>query len=87
MRLKSSYRLLQSLTALNITVVSTMEVSEATEYLRFSPHNISFLSDDIIALRYVELNGALCSVLGVIKTMIAEQPEFELRLRDLTGDE
>ena len=64
---ESFYRLLVSLTSLGVTVLSTVEIAEATDYLRFSPYNISFLTDDILALRYVELDGELTKVLSIIK--------------------
>ncbi len=64
---ESYYRLLEALTALSITVLSTMETSGDSDYLHFSPYNISFLSDDIIAIRYVEMGGQLRTVLSVIK--------------------
>lgn len=80
---ESFYRLTQALTALNVTVISTMETSGETEYLRFSPYNISFLSDDIVAMRYVELNGKLETILGVIK-MRGSSHSRELRLTAIT---
>jgi circadian clock protein KaiC len=39
---ESFYRMMTSLTSLGVTVMATMEVAEASEYLRFSPYNISF---------------------------------------------
>lgn len=64
---ESFYRLIVSLTGLGVTVLSTVEVTDSGDYLRFSPYNISFLTDDIIAMRYVELNGELRSVVVVVK--------------------
>lgn len=64
---ESFYRVVVTLTALGITVFSTVEIVEATDYLRFSPFSISFFTDDIIAMRYVELEGELQKVLVVIK--------------------
>jgi len=64
---ESLYQLIVSLTGLGVTVLSTVEVTESTDYLRLSPYNISFLTDDIIAMRYVELDGELRSVLAVVK--------------------
>ena len=81
---ESYYRLLQALTELNITVISTMETSETTDYLRFSPYNISFLSDDIIAMRYIELEGSLRIMLGIIK-MRGSEHSRELRLTNITS--
>lgn len=81
---ESFYRLIQALTELNITVMSTLETSESTDYLRFSPYNISFLSDDVIAMRYIELDGGLRTLLGVIK-MRGSSHSRELRLAEITS--
>jgi circadian clock protein KaiC len=64
---ESFYRLIQVLSALGVTVMWTVEVVESSDYLRFSPYDISFLTDDIIAMRYIELDGALRRVLAVVK--------------------
>jgi circadian clock protein KaiC len=80
---ESFYRLLVSLTALGVTVFSTVEVTESSDYLRFSPYNISFLADDIIAMRYVELDGELRSVLAVVK-MRGSDHSRELRSYGVT---
>lgn len=79
------YRLLRALTSLDITVMSTVEVVESSDYLRFAPFNISFLADDIIAMRYIELHGELRKVLAVIK-MRASTHSTELRQYELTGN-
>jgi circadian clock protein KaiC len=81
---ESFYRLLTSLTALGVTVLSTVEVSDANDYLRFSPYNVSFLTDDIIAIRYVELEGELRKVLAVIK-MRGSEHSRALRAFEVTG--
>jgi len=44
-----------------------VEVTEEYTSLRFSPHAISFLTDDLILQRYVEMEGALQSVINVVK--------------------
>jgi circadian clock protein KaiC len=80
----SFYRLIQALTALNITVLSTMEATECADYLRFSNVNISFLSDDIISMRFVELEGELRKVLAVIK-MRGSAHDRSLRAYDITS--
>jgi circadian clock protein KaiC len=81
---ESFYRLLRSLTSLDVTVMSTVEVVESSDYLRFAPYNVSFLADDIVAMRYVELHGELRRVLSVIKMRLsAHSPE--LRLYELTS--
>ena len=81
---ESFYRLVQALTALNITVFSTIESTESADYLRFSSFNVSFLSDDIIAMRYVELEGQLRKVLSVIK-MRGSDHSRDLRAYQVTS--
>jgi circadian clock protein KaiC len=78
------YRLLRALTSLKITVMTTVEVVESSDYLRFAPFNISFLADSIIAMRYIELHGELKKVLAVIK-MRSSAHSTELRQYELTG--
>ena len=81
---ESYYRLVQALTAMNISVLSTMESTENADYLRFSSFNISFLSDDSIAMRYVELEGQLRNVLSVIK-MRGSDHSRDLRAYQVTS--
>jgi len=81
---ESFYRLLRALTTLGITVISTIEVVESSDYLRFAPYNVSFLSDVIIAMRYIELKGELKRVLAVIK-MRSSAHSSELRLFEVTS--
>jgi circadian clock protein KaiC len=81
----SFYRLLVSLTGLGVTVFSTVEVTESSDYLRFSPYNISFLTDDIIAMRYVEIEGELRNVLAVVK-MRGSDHSRELRAYAVTSN-
>ncbi len=64
---ESLYRLVVALTGAGVTVLTTVEVVASFTDLRFSPHEISFLSDDIILLRYVEIDGQLRRILTVIK--------------------
>jgi circadian clock protein KaiC len=78
------YRLLRALTSMRVTVLSTVEVVESSDYLRFAPFNISFLADDIIAMRYIELHGELKKVLSVIK-MRSSPHSTELRQYEITG--
>ncbi len=44
-----------------------MEVEDSFTALHFSQDTVSFLTDDIIRLRYVEIDGQLRKVLVVIK--------------------
>ena len=64
---ESLYRLIGSLTGSGITVLTTMEVGQHESGLKFTPNVISFLSDDLLMLRYVEVDQVLRKVVGVAK--------------------
>jgi len=64
---ESLYRLLVALTEAGVTVLTTVETVSSFTDLRFSPHAISFLSDDIILQRYVEIGGQLRRIILVVK--------------------
>ncbi|WP_439627028.1 RAD55 family ATPase [Gemmata sp.] len=64
---ESLYRMIGALTRTGVTIVSTVELVESFTELALSPYAISFLSDDIIRLRYVEIDGQLRKVLVVVK--------------------
>jgi circadian clock protein KaiC len=64
---ESLYRMIGALTRTGVTVVSTVEVTETFTELTLSTYSISFLTDDIIRLRYVEIDGQLRKVLVVVK--------------------
>ncbi len=81
---ESFYRLIGSLTAKRVTVLMTVEVTEAFDQLTFSPHSISFLSQNIIFLRYVEIDGRLQRVLAVVK-MRGSEHSADLRRYVITS--
>jgi circadian clock protein KaiC len=56
-----------SLTGIGVTVLSTVEMEESFTELLFSTYSISFLTDDIIRLRYVEIDGQLRKLMMVVK--------------------
>lgn len=64
---ESLYRLVVALTGAGVTVLTTVETVSSFTDLRFSPHAISFLSDDIILQRYVEIGGQLRRIILVVK--------------------
>ncbi len=64
---ESLYRLIVALTGAGVTVLSTVEVEDNFTRFSFSHYMISFLTDDIIRLRYVEIEGQLRKVMVVIK--------------------
>ena len=64
---ESLYRMIFSLTGIGVTILSTVEMEESFTELLFSTYSISFLTDDIIRLRYVEIEGQLRKIMMVIK--------------------
>ena len=64
---ESLYRMIGALTGAGITILSTVEVEDTFAAMPFSHYAISFLTDDIIRLRYVEIDGQLRKVMVVIK--------------------
>jgi len=64
---ESLYRMIGALTRLGVTVISTVEVEENFTSMGLSNFAISFLSDDILRLRYVSINGQLRRMLLVVK--------------------
>jgi circadian clock protein KaiC len=64
---ESLYRMIGALTGAGVTILSTVEVEDNFTSLSFSHYTISFLTDDIIRMRYVEIDGQLRKVIVVIK--------------------
>jgi circadian clock protein KaiC len=64
---ESLYRLVGALTATGVTVMMTAEVIDVFPEIRFTSERVSFVTDDIIAQRYVEIDGRLEKVLAVVK--------------------
>jgi circadian clock protein KaiC len=64
---ESLYRMIFALTGKGITILSTLEMVESFTELLFSTYAISFLTDDIIRMRYVEIEGQLRKVMMVVK--------------------
>ncbi len=65
---ESLYRMIFALTGIGVTIIlSTVEVDESFTEFPFSTYSISFLTDDIIRLRYVSIDGGLRKIMVVIK--------------------
>ena len=56
-----------ALTGAGVTILSTVEVEDSFTEMSFSHYTMSFLTDDIIRLRYVEIEGQLRKVMMVVK--------------------
>jgi circadian clock protein KaiC len=81
---ESLYRLVGTLTATGVTVFMTAEVSEAFSEARFTSENVSFITDEIIVQRYVEIKGELRRVMAVIK-MRGSDHTHEFRSFEVTA--
>ncbi len=64
---ESLYRMISALTRTGVTVLSTVELEESFTSLNLSAYSISFLRDDLIRLKYVEIDGELRKVLVIVK--------------------
>jgi circadian clock protein KaiC len=65
---ESLYRMISVLTGIGVTILSTVESPESATEFPFSAYSISFLTDDLIRLNYVEIDGQFRKVLIVVKT-------------------
>ena len=81
---ESLYRLVGALTATGVTVMMTAEVIEAFPQGRFTAERVSFVTDDIIVQRYVEIAGHLRKVLAVVK-MRGSEHATDFRAYELTS--
>ena len=69
---ESLYRMIGALTRLGVTIVSTVEIEEDFTSMDLSNFTVSFLSDDIVRLRYVSIDGQLRRMLLVVKMRRSE---------------
>lgn len=82
---ESLYRMVGALTALGVTVISTVELEDSYTGLRFSPQGIAFLTDAIVMQRYVEIGGQLRRAVSVVKIR-ASQHSKDLREYEITAE-
>lgn len=80
---ESLYRLIGALTGLGVTMFSTVEVVGEAAGLQLTGYQVSFLTDDIISQRYVEIEGELCKALVIVK-MRGSGHSRDFRAYDLT---
>jgi circadian clock protein KaiC len=64
---ESLYRMIGALTRLGVTILSTVEIEENFTSMGLSNFTISFLSDDILRLRYISINGQLRRMMVMVK--------------------
>jgi len=82
---ESLYRMITALTGIGVTILSTVEVNESFTEFPFSTYSISFLTDDIIRLRYVSIDGELRKIMVVIK-MRGGNHSTEIREYKITSE-
>ena len=82
---ESLYRMVGALTGLGVTVVLTAEMVDSYVDLKFSPQDISFLSDCIILQRYIELDGRLKKIMAVVK-LRGSQHSKEIRAYEINAE-
>jgi len=81
---ESLYRLVGALTATGITVMMTAEVLEHTNFMQFTGDKVSFITDDILMQRYVEIEGEFRKVLAIVK-MRGSSHSIALRAYEITS--
>ena len=84
---ESLYRLIGALTGLGVTMYSTVEVVEGgdgSSGLQLTGYQVSFLTDDILSQRYIEIEGELRKALVVVK-MRGSAHSREFRTYEITS--
>jgi circadian clock protein KaiC len=82
---ESLYRMIGALTGIGVTILSTVEMEESFTGFPFSTYSISFLTDDIIRLRYVEIDGELRKIILIVK-MRGGNHSKEIREYQITSE-
>ena len=82
---ESLYRLVAVLTSMGVTVLVTAELEDRYTDLRFSSYGNAFLTDAILMLRYVELNGQFKRVVSVVKVRGSAHSK-DIRFFDIEDD-
>jgi circadian clock protein KaiC len=82
---ESLYRMIGALTRIGVTIVSTVETQDLFTEFTLSSYAISFLSDDIVRLRYVSINGQMRKMMVVIK-MRRSKHSVDMREFEITTD-
>lgn len=70
---------------MGVAVILAIETSQLTGDFRVTDYDISYLSDNILFLRYLEINGELRKAVGILKKRLSN---FEKTLREfeITSD-
>lgn len=81
---ESLYRLVGALTATGVTILMTVEVVGGYPDVSFTTEKVSFITDDIIVLRFVEIDGVLRTVLAIHK-MRGSEHSHDFRTYEITA--
>jgi circadian clock protein KaiC len=81
---ESLYRLIGALTGLGVTMFSTVEGVGGDPGLHLTGYQVSFLTDEILSQRYVEIEGELRKALVVVKMRGSDHSQ-EFRAYELTA--
>lgn len=82
---ESLYRMIGALKGIGVTILSTVEVDESFTEFKFSSYSVSFLTDDIIRLRYVSIDSQLRRILVIVK-MRGGAHSQEIREYEITSE-
>ena len=80
---ESLYRLIGAFTGAGVSIIMTVENTDNYTELRFSPHAVSFMTNDIILQRYVEIESQIRRVMTVIKAR-GRKHSIDLRTYEIT---
>jgi circadian clock protein KaiC len=84
---ESLYRMIATLTRLGVTIISTVEIEETFTAMDLSNFSVSFLSDDIVRMRYVSINDQLRKMITVVKMRRSahshDMREYEITARGM----
>ncbi len=81
--LRNIHTLAEYLKSMNVTFILINEVHDITGEFKVSEHGISYIADNIIFLRYLEVEGELRKAVGVLKKRLGNF-EKTLRAFDIT---
>ena len=82
---ESLYRMFVALTGIGVTILSTLMLEESFTKPPSSNYAVSFLTDDIIRMRYVEIDGELRKILMVTKMRGGDHSK-EIREYNITAN-
>ena len=82
---ESLYRMVSVLTNMSVTVMMTAELEDRYTDLRFSSYGNAFLTDSILAMRYVVINGQFRRVISVVKVRASNHSK-DICFFDITNE-